>query len=294
MEKWSQAAWTVYFREKHAELVQKVKMDRWHRYTVGDGRLRTVLPSVTTCLQMVPKPWLAPWTAKVQKQADRVVAIEVARAMVRSYMGDPTAEAFDTMAGAEFDSRLKAKSEADAQRDAAADLGTEIHALIEQDLRRRIGQDAPDPAVSDRAIDLWFPWKKWADEVELDPVAMEFPVYDVASNLAGTVDCLAYVRGRLTLLDWKSKKVYYEAHLQNVAYRMLATKMGLFHPAGFDYPGMDCEGMMVSIPKRADEEPICTETSVDLKLDEARWLAILQLNQAGRFIKDDQKATEGR
>jgi predicted RecB family nuclease len=81
--------------------------------------------------------------------------------------------------------------------------------------------------------------------VALEPLWIEQVVWSDRHRYAGTVDLVARVEGRLTVVDYKSgKRVYQEAHLQLAAYAAALAEMG--HE--------DCpHGCIVRLPKVAED-----------------------------------------
>src|SRR5262249_4569544 len=118
---------------------------------------------------------------------------------------------------------------ADRAKQQAATIGTAVHAGIEWHLRTQLGEDAgPAPSLPEAAVWAVESWKDWAQSVTLEPLAIERVVYCEDCGYAGTLDLYARVRGRLTVVDWKTgRAIYPEAFLQNAAYRHAAARLGL-------------------------------------------------------------------
>ena len=201
-------------------------------YTIHGHRL----PSVTTILDIIAKPALGPWYAKEERRYFETAMLEV---LSRPGARDPE---FVLAAVAEAVTGVKA---ADREKQKAAAIGTAVHAGIEWELRRQLGEDAgPVPRLPEAAAWAVESWKDWARSVTLEPVAIERTVYCLTCGYAGTLDLYARVRGVLTVLDWKSgKAIYPEAFLQNVAYRHAADRLGLYSE----------QGLIVRLPKLADD-----------------------------------------
>ncbi len=194
------------------------------------------LPSVTTILDVIAKPALGPWYAKEERRYFEVAMLEV---LARPGARDPE---YVLSAVADAVSSVKA---ADRERQKAAAIGTAIHAGIEWHLRTRLGEDArAEPRLPEGAVWAVESWKDWAKSVELEPVAIERPVYCELCGYAGTLDLYAKVSGVRTVIDWKSgKAIYPEAFLQNIAYRHAADRLGL--PSE--------QGLIVRLPKLVDD-----------------------------------------
>jgi hypothetical protein len=124
----------------------------------------------------------------------------------------------------------------------AGELGTQAHAMIEWTLHKMLGREVGQPPrIQDKAQWAFMAWEDWAKSVQLKPILIEQVVYSRRYGFAGTLDLLAEIKGKLTVVDWKTgKAVYDEAHLQNAAYRVAIREMGHANPVA---------GMMVRLPK---------------------------------------------
>jgi len=224
-------------------------------YTIDGHRL----PSVTTILDIIAKPALGPWYAKEERRYFETAMLEV---LSRPGARDPE---FVLAAVAEAVTGVKA---ADREKQKAAAIGTAVHAGIEWELRRQLGQDAgPAPHLPEVAIWAVESWKDWARSVTLEPLAIERTIYCLDCGYAGTLDLYARVKGVLTVLDWKSgKAIYPEAFLQNLAYRHAATRAGL----------PSTQGLIVRLPKHL-EDPAWEVMPVPIMLTLEDFLAALRL-----------------
>ena len=194
------------------------------------------LPSVTTILDVIAKPALAPWYAKQERRYFETAMLEV--------LSKPGARDPEYVLSAVVDAVGGVKA-ADREKQRAATIGTAIHAGIEWQLRTRLGEDAgPEPVLPDAAAWAVESWKDWAKSIALEPLGIERTVYCEACGYAGTLDLYARVEGALTVLDWKSgRAIYPEAFLQNVAYRHAAARQGL----------PSTQGLIVRVPKLIDD-----------------------------------------
>jgi hypothetical protein len=224
-------------------------------YTIEGQRL----PSVTTVLDIIAKPALGPWYAKEERRYFETAMLEV---LSRPGARDPE---YVLAAVAQAVTGVKA---ADREKQKAAAIGTAVHAGIEWELRRRLGEDAgPQPRLPEAAAWAVESWKDWAGSVDLAPVAIERTVYCLECGYAGTLDLYARVKGVLTVLDWKSgKAIYPEAFLQNIAYRHAAMDTGL----------PSAQGLIVRLPKHLDD-PAWEVMPVPATLTLEDFLAALRL-----------------
>ena len=224
------------------------KQNKWgdskRFYQIGDNQY----PSVTTVLGVIGKPALLNWYAKMEREMVMKVAGEL-------YQDAP---AQPKMAPAAWTTtmQLRLSKEKAGQKELAkaAEIGSQVHSLIEWTLRASLMQQAgPSPRISDKAQWAFMAWEDWRRSVNLKPIFVEQVVWSNTYGYAGTLDLLAEVNGKLTVLDWKSgKAVYPEAHLQNAAYRTAIREMGHGNPVA---------GLIVRLPK--------VETDPDFEVVEA-------------------------
>ncbi len=208
------------------------RFDRARFYSIGGKQW----PSVTTVLDIIAKPGLGPWYAREERRYFEAAMLEV--------LAKPGARDPEYVLAAVADAVTGVKA-ADRAKQQAAMIGTAVHAGIEWELRGRLGEDpGPAPQLPDAAAWAVESWKDWAQSVQLEPLAIERPVYCLDCGYAGTLDLYARVKGVLTVLDWKSgKAIYPEAFLQNLAYRHAATRGGL----------PSTQGLIVRLPKHLDD-----------------------------------------
>lgn len=152
--------------------------------------------SVTSLLGAgYPKDWLKYWAAKSvaeQAWADR------------SWLAMEEAAAIAHMKGAPW-----------RKRDSAGDHGTAVHAaLAALGAGAKTYRAAPEFRPHIKAVgDFWRAYQP-------RPVYVEQQVFSLSHSYAGSFDLLAYIYGRLLLLDAKSGSVIgHDARLQLAAYR---------------------------------------------------------------------------
>lgn len=169
---------------------------RWgHRYEL-DGK---PVQGVTTLLKKgVPAPALVGWGI-------RSVAEYAADHLDRLYEMQPMGREAIVAA---------LKQSPYAERDKAANRGTEVHALAEKLVR---GQEVEVPDVLAGHVEAYV---RFLDEWQPDPVLVEFTGANRQWWYAGTGDLVADMDGDRWLLDLKTAKgVYGENALQVDAYR---------------------------------------------------------------------------
>jgi hypothetical protein len=171
---------------------------RGHHYVDATGAR---VPGVTTILgDGVPKPALINWAANATADAAINRWDELADM--------PMAARLKTLQGARY-----------AEKDAAANRGTEVHALAEKLVKGEAVQ-APDEIAGHVEA-----YARFLDEFKVTPVHIEFSVASHRHGYAGTGDLIADVittdGPRRVLLDLKTNRsgIFGETALQLAAYR---------------------------------------------------------------------------
>lgn len=193
-------------------------------------------PSVTTILQIIGKPALVPWAAKVERE----MVMEVSASLYLDCAQTPVMNRAAWMTT--LQARLGKEKAHKKEMEKAAEIGSQVHALVEWTLKGELCHKVgPSPIISDKAQWAFMAWEDWRRAVNLKPLMVEQAVWSDEHRYAGTMDLLAEVDGQLTVLDWKTgKKIYPEAYIQNAAYRHAVREMGHGDPI---------RGMVVRLPK---------------------------------------------
>ena len=224
------------------------KIGRFYNIPVPDGTAK--LPSVTNILGVVGKPALVAWAGNVEREACIQAAADFYEdAAAVQKMSRPAY----ILSLTERIGRVRASSKLLAK---AAEIGTQAHARVEWDLRKRLDQKVgPEPQVSEKALWAFMAWDDWSRSVALRPVHVEQTVYSLEYGYAGTLDLFAYVEDVPTVLDWKTGKAVYpvESFMQNAAYRHALREMGHGDPR---------RGLIVRLPK-IDTDPQFEVVKVD-------------------------------
>jgi PD-(D/E)XK nuclease superfamily len=210
---------------------REVGSKRW--YTVPNGQ---EYPSVTTILQVIGKPALINWAAKVEREM-------VIEASSQLYLDCPLTPKMSAASWKmSLTKRLGTLKASQKELTKAGEIGSQAHALIEWNLKASLMQEpGPSPHVTDKATWAFMAWEDWKKSVNLKPIFVEQMVFSETHGYAGTMDLLAEVNGVLTVLDWKTgKAIYPESYLQNAAYRYALREMG---------HGDAVQGIIVRLPK---------------------------------------------
>jgi len=104
----------------------------------------------------------------------------------------------------------------------AADSGTVAHYLIECDIKA-VAPDLsqyPTEAIS-RAETAYLNFLEWKDMVKFKSIAVEPHLVSETYQFGMTPDCIAEIKGRLALFDWKTGSgVYEDMLIQLAAYKV--------------------------------------------------------------------------
>lgn len=168
-------------------MVQKEDTPHYY-YTLADG---TPAPSVTTVIDVIHKPFLAPWANRMGLQG--VDSTEYANATAR--------------------------------------VGTLVHAAIAADFSGEpIPQetieavDAKGKALARSAYRAYLNWRAAHD---VAPLAIEQSLVSESLRVGGTFDLLAEVDGKLEVVDFKtSRYISHSYWVQLSAYRAIAEEHG--------------------------------------------------------------------
>ena len=161
---------------------------------------KTKVPGVTSILDMLPKPFLKPWAAKVVAEC----AVEHLGEVVGIAMKGDKQGAIDY---------LKRAPDRDTRQ--AADVGTEAHDYFETMAKgETVGRVHPEMRPYVDHFDAFL------QTVQPRFVFMEETVWSEAHDYAGSFDALAEIDGELAWLDWKTTRsgVHEEVALQLKAY----------------------------------------------------------------------------
>lgn len=181
------------------------------------------VPGVTTIINRLDKPGLIQWAADM--------AVEHIQKQFPHYLPDSAEhEAWVEVC-------LQARKAHKAKKDAAADIGTALHAIAEDiqhgkepsaDLVTRL--PLGDQLIASLcAIAL----KEWMATQSFGPADLERKVFSKELMYAGRCDRFGTINGRLSVLDFKSggDKIYPETWLQMSAYEIaLREELGPLPP----------------------------------------------------------------
>lgn len=225
-----------------ADAAGLVKVGRKTVYRTPEGDMNRC----TSILEALPKPFLVPWAAGLE----RAVVLEAAADVFidPEFKGDGPAAFIE-----EVERRMGPARAHQKTLEEAADIGSKIHNEIQR--RTRLMLDlpaAPAETLPDAATLAVMAWEDWFKSSGLRPFRSEQVVWDSATKVAGTIDLLAFNRdGRLGIVDYKSSKGIYDSHHVQVAkYVQMASNFAPIEWAD-----------IVRLPKRYDDPFLTTPGS---------------------------------
>lgn len=110
------------------------------------------------------------------------------------------------------------------KRDAAADVGTLGHDMIEASIYGETYNPPPHTEAEklDKATTALEAFERWARSVDMVIGVTELPMVSEEHRFGGTLDAVGHVDGDLVLIDWKTSKAVYHDYLAQLgAYSIL-------------------------------------------------------------------------
>jgi len=189
--------------------------EKKHVYRVGDQ----IVPGVTSILDILPKPWLAPWAVKIGAEA----ATELFNSYPSEASEDGTGDyvPLRLVSDGDWERIVKAFKGAHRQKkEAAADTGKMAHNWCEAWAIAQWKQvDPPPMPTHPEARAACETFLEWMMRHNVTIIEAERRILSKLYWYAGTVDIIAWVDGELSVLDIKtSSRISYSMHMQTAAY----------------------------------------------------------------------------
>lgn len=255
--------------------IKKVTLQKSDYLVAFDDGSSTLYPRVTSVLDILHKPALMWWAANVERE----LCIQAAKS---AYDKATTLGEFMI----HYQQELGTAKAHQKQSRKALDIGSETHALIQHDLKARLGKFEKEPEASDPAKIAFMAWEDWRDSVGFEPVSAETPLGSERLGVGGTNDAAGWIKRTLVeaiyqkflVCDWKSSKrsktapdgIYYESLVQVSTYRRIGIEMGRFPE--------DSLAAVVRLPKDLEDPVIKDKQPVDVR--------ILEPEEADDYVKD--------
>lgn len=213
------------------------------------------VPGVTTPLNVLDKPALVGWAAGL--------ASEHWHSAIKSGRTD-----YDEI-------RTEAKKVYDLNRDAAADIGTNVHAYAEAFFKKQ-----PLPELrTDQAKRGVEAFHDWESKHKIEILGVERLVYSKEHHFAGTCDFIAKIDGRLVVGDIKTSSGIYNSHRFQVA----AYQGALQEEKNMTFE----ERLIVRFDKKTGK--FQTKSFFNFELDFKGFLSALSIYRIYQSIKDEKK-----
>lgn len=192
--------------ELKQKLVVPISFDEKSHVYDFQGQLFT---GVTTILNVLNKPFLVPWAAK----------------MVAEDLKPKWEEVKKITKKADWDKLVDASKGASTRKaDKAKDIGHQVHAWIEGYITNQELELPEDQQV----VDCIRQFLKWNKERKPEWLASEAIVASMNHRFAGTVDALCILDGKMTVLDFKtSNQISDDYALQLAGYQIALEEMGI-------------------------------------------------------------------
>jgi PD-(D/E)XK nuclease superfamily protein len=199
------------------------KTHRWYEFE-DDPRPYV---SVTTFLDIINKPFLMPWAAKMER--------ELIRKLVDLYNGDDEEIIKNILAYTDPLQPYGYK----LYTEVASDWGRKIHKAIDYKLK---GLKLPRMTKAERKV--FDKWQEWWHAQKYELIGAEKKVRSKLYGYAGTLDAEIGDKNEWrVIIDWKTGKSAYPEHtLQNLAYQSALKEEG----------DVTKYGLLVYIPKEGE------------------------------------------
>lgn len=184
------------------------------------------IPGVTSVLGILDKPALLPWAAG---QATEYVRANLPEGATKAQIKEVCE---------------KAKTEWRRVRDEAGDIGSAVHAVAEA-IFNGLPIELPQDERAQNGVKAL---QTWIVDNRIRPIETELIVFSKSCYVAGTMDLLADVNGKLTQVDFKTGSGIYPEHL---------FQTGIYRHAWMEEHGEPIEqNIIVNLNKRTGEPKI--------------------------------------
>ena len=180
-----------------------------HKYKVGDD----IIPSVTKIIDNIVPVYLTKWAANEG-------AAWFKRNAQRGWNLNDEEDVESIVKGIANAHIVISKT--------ALDIGKVVHQYIEEVIEWSVGELAtmPEMPEDESAVNSIQAFGKWVKENEVEWIATEERLYSKKYKYAGTVDAVAMIDDRFSVIDFKtSKQIYKSYKLQVYAYKQAIEEM---------------------------------------------------------------------
>ena len=180
-----------------------------HKYKVGDD----IIPSVTKIIDNIVPVYLTKWAANEG-------AAWFKRNAQRGWNLNDEEDVEKIVKGIANAHIVISKT--------ALDIGKVVHGYIEEVIEWSLGElnEMPEMPEDEAAVNSIQAFGKWVRENDVEWVATEERIYSKKYKYAGTVDAVAMIDDKFSVIDFKtSKQIYKSYKLQVYAYKQAIEEM---------------------------------------------------------------------
>ena len=180
-----------------------------HKYKVGDD----IIPSVTKIIDNIVPVYLTKWAANEG-------AAWFKRNAQRGWNLNDEEDVEKIVKGIANAHIVISKT--------ALNIGRVVHGYIEEVIEWSLGElsDMPEMPEDEAAVNSIQAFGKWVRENDVEWVATEERIYSKKYKYAGTVDAVAMIDDKFSVIDFKtSKQIYKSYKLQVYAYKQAIEEM---------------------------------------------------------------------
>ena len=180
-----------------------------HKYKVGDD----IIPSVTKIIDNIVPVYLTKWAANEG-------AAWFKRNAQRGWNLNDEEDVEKIVKGIANAHIVISKT--------ALDIGRVVHGYIEEVIEWSLGElnEMPEMPEDEAAVNSIQAFGKWVRENDVEWVATEERIYSKKYKYAGTVDAVAMIDDKFSVIDFKtSKQIYKSYKLQVYAYKQAIEEM---------------------------------------------------------------------
>ena len=221
-----------------------------------------IFTSVTTILNVLSKPFLTKWAAKLAAE----YAVENWGELTDMLIKDRQSEALDLIKGASA-----------RYTEEASQMGTYVHSSVENLIKGNVDEISPIQMVG---------FRSWQEVYKPKFLLCETTVYNRSEGYAGTMDFMAHIEGRNIIVDVKTgKSVYPEVALQLCAYSHGEWYMAENNQSENPLPRIDGAAVLHLRPRGYKYIPV--------RIDDEVWRSFQYIKEAYRWQKYTSKQVLG-
>ena len=167
------------------------------------------LPSVTNITGVIGHPGLDRWK---KNQTLNIIQELHQQGLLAAHLEDQ-----ENWTKRKVGGRDRLQAAIDDEMGYAADRGSRVHAYAEAVVANAMGYEMEIPPIDDDIAEYVSSWETWRSEHDIEWLGIEVSCFNEQHAYAGTADLIAVIDGKLTLLDYKTSKQFYDSHALQLA-----------------------------------------------------------------------------